>query len=82
MPLCDRCRKGKRSGSISPSAWRRRGQFSFSMSRSTDLLNLLAGYTLRFLLTASIAVAAAALMSGAANSAIVVLAFTIEISPS
>jgi len=42
-----------------------------------EVLNLLAGYTLRFLLTAGIAIAAAALMSGAANAAIVVLAFTI-----
>jgi ABC-type transport system involved in multi-copper enzyme maturation permease subunit len=42
-----------------------------------EVLNLLAGYTLRFLLTAAIAMAAAALMSGAANAAIVVLAFTI-----
>ena len=44
---------------------------------AAEVLNLLTGYTLRFLLTASIAVAAAALMSGAANAAIVVLAFTI-----
>ena len=44
---------------------------------AAEVLNLLAGYTLRFLLTAGIAVAAAALMSGAANAAIVVLAFTI-----
>jgi ABC-type transport system involved in multi-copper enzyme maturation permease subunit len=42
-----------------------------------EVLNLLAGYTLRFLLTAAIAMAAASLMSGAANAAIVVLAFTI-----
>jgi ABC-type transport system involved in multi-copper enzyme maturation permease subunit len=42
-----------------------------------EVLNLLAGYTLRFLLTASMAMAAASLMSGAANAAIVVLAFTI-----
>lgn len=42
-----------------------------------ELLNLLVGYTLRFLLTAAIAMAAASLMSGAANAAIVVLAFTI-----
>ncbi|MEA2339398.1 MAG: hypothetical protein QOE82_3405, partial [Thermoanaerobaculia bacterium] len=42
-----------------------------------EVLNLLAGYTLRFLLTAGIAMAAASLMSGAANAAIVVLAFTI-----
>jgi hypothetical protein len=44
---------------------------------SPEVFNLLAGYTLRFLLTASIAMAAASLMSGAANAAIVVLAFTI-----
>src|SRR3954469_21192223 len=44
---------------------------------AAEVLNLLAGYTLRFLLTAAIAMAAAALMSGAANAAIVVLAFTI-----
>jgi len=42
-----------------------------------EVLNLLLGYTLRFLLTAAIAMAAAALMPGAANAAIVVLAFTI-----
>ncbi|HEV7571091.1 MAG TPA: hypothetical protein VGQ21_06295 [Thermoanaerobaculia bacterium] len=42
-----------------------------------EVLNLLLGYTLRFLLTAAIAMAAASLMSGAANAAIVVLAFTI-----
>jgi ABC-type transport system involved in multi-copper enzyme maturation permease subunit len=42
-----------------------------------EVLNLLLGYTLRFLLTAAIATAAAALMPGAANAAIVVLAFTI-----
>ncbi len=44
---------------------------------AAEVLNLLAGYTLRFLLIASIAMAAAALMSGAANAAIIVLAFTI-----
>jgi len=44
---------------------------------AAEVLNLLAGYTLRFLLTAAIAMAAASLMSGAANAAIVVLAFTI-----
>ena len=44
---------------------------------AAEVVNLLAGYTLRFLLTASIAMAAASLMSGAANAAIVVLAFTI-----
>ena len=42
-----------------------------------ETLNLLAGYTLRFLLTAALAMAAAALMPGAANAAIVVLGFTI-----
>jgi ABC-2 type transport system permease protein len=44
---------------------------------AAEVLNLLAGYTLRFLMTAGIAMAAASLMSGAANAAIVVLAFTI-----
>ena len=44
---------------------------------AAEVLNLLAGYSLRFLLTAAIAMAAASLMSGAANAAIVVLAFTI-----
>lgn len=44
---------------------------------AAEVLNLLAGYTLRFLLTVSIAMAAASLMSGAANAAIVVLGFTI-----
>jgi ABC-2 type transport system permease protein len=42
-----------------------------------ETLNVLAGYTLRFILTASIAMAAAAVMPGAANAAVVVLAFTI-----
>jgi ABC-type transport system involved in multi-copper enzyme maturation permease subunit len=42
-----------------------------------EVVNLLAGYTLRFLLTAAMAMAAAALMPGAANAAIVVLGFTI-----
>jgi ABC-2 type transport system permease protein len=42
-----------------------------------ETLNLLAGYTLRFLLTMSLAMAAAAAMPGAANAAVVVLAFTI-----
>jgi ABC-type transport system involved in multi-copper enzyme maturation permease subunit len=42
-----------------------------------ETLNLLAGYTLRFVLTASLAIAAAALMPGAANAAVVVLGFTI-----
>lgn len=44
---------------------------------AAEVFNLLVGYTLRFLLTAAIAMAAAALMSGAANAAIVVLGFTI-----
>jgi hypothetical protein len=44
---------------------------------AAELLNLLVGYTLRFLLTAAVAMAAAAMMSGAANAAIVVLGFTI-----
>ncbi len=39
--------------------------------------NLLLGYTLRFVFTACLAMAAAAVMPGAANAAIVVLAFTI-----
>jgi len=42
-----------------------------------EVLNLLGGYTLRYLLTISIAMAAGSLMSGAANAAIVVLGFTI-----
>lgn len=42
-----------------------------------ELANLLVGYTLRFLLTASLSMAAAALMPGAANAAVVVLGFTI-----
>ncbi|MBV8516141.1 MAG: ABC transporter permease [Acidobacteria bacterium] len=42
-----------------------------------ETLNLLMGYTLRFLLTMSLAMAAAAAMPGAANAAVVVLAFTI-----
>jgi hypothetical protein len=44
---------------------------------AAEIVNLLAGYTLRFLLTAALAMAAAALMPGAANAAIVVLGFTI-----
>jgi ABC-2 type transport system permease protein len=44
---------------------------------AAEVANLLAGYTLRFLLTATIAMAAAALTSGAANAAIIVLGFTI-----
>ena len=42
-----------------------------------ETLNLVAGYTLRFLLTSAIATAAAATMPGAANAAIAVLGFTI-----
>jgi ABC-type transport system involved in multi-copper enzyme maturation permease subunit len=42
-----------------------------------ELANLLIGYTLRFLLTASLSMAAAALMPGAANAAVVILGFTI-----
>lgn len=42
-----------------------------------ETLNLLAGYTLRFVLTSSLAIAAAAMMPGAANAAVVVLGFTI-----
>ncbi len=42
-----------------------------------ETANLLAGYTLRFLLTSALAMAAAALMPGAANAAILVLGFTI-----
>jgi ABC-type transport system involved in multi-copper enzyme maturation permease subunit len=44
---------------------------------SGELVNLLTGYTLRFLLTASLSLAAAALMPGAANAAVLVLGFTI-----
>lgn len=42
-----------------------------------ETLNLIAGYTLRFLLTASVSVAAAAVMPGAANAAVLVLGLTI-----
>ena len=42
-----------------------------------EVANVLAGYTLRFVLTTAIAMAAAALMPGAANAAILVLGFTI-----
>ena len=42
-----------------------------------ETLNVIAGYTLRFALTCAIAMAAAAMMPGAANAAVVVLAFTI-----
>ena len=45
--------------------------------RAPETLNVLLGYTLRFALTSSMAMAAAALMPGAANAAVVVLAFTI-----
>jgi hypothetical protein len=40
-------------------------------------LNVLLGYTLRFVLTATLAMVAAAILPGAANAAVVVLAFTI-----
>jgi ABC-2 type transport system permease protein len=43
----------------------------------SELANVLAGYTLRFLLTAALSMAAAALLPGAANAAVAVLAFTI-----
>lgn len=42
-----------------------------------EVMTVLAGYTLRFAMTMSIAIAAAALMPGAANAAVAVLAFTI-----
>jgi ABC-2 type transport system permease protein len=42
-----------------------------------ELANVVAGYTLRFLLTAGLSMAAAALLPGAANAAVAVLAFTI-----
>lgn len=42
-----------------------------------EVANVLFGYTLRFLLTASLSMAAAALLPGAANAAVAVLAFTI-----
>ena len=42
-----------------------------------ETLNALLGYTLRFLLTASLSMLAAALLPGAANAAVAVLAFTI-----
>jgi len=44
---------------------------------SSETMTVLLGYTLRFVMTASIAMAAAALMPGAANAAVAVLAFTI-----
>jgi len=58
---------------IALALWRGYGGHLFA----PEVLNILAGYTLRFLLTAAMAMAAASLMSGAANAAIVVLAFTI-----
>jgi hypothetical protein len=42
-----------------------------------EVVNVLTGYTLRFLLTASLALMVAAIVPGAANAAVVVLAFTI-----
>jgi ABC-2 type transport system permease protein len=42
-----------------------------------ELANVVAGYTLRFLLTAGLSMSAAALLPGAANAAVAVLAFTI-----
>jgi ABC-2 type transport system permease protein len=42
-----------------------------------ELANVVAGYTLRFLLTAGLSMAAGALLPGAANAAVAVLAFTI-----
>jgi len=42
-----------------------------------EVTNVLLGYTLRFVFTAAISMAAAALVPGAANAAVVVLAFTI-----
>lgn len=42
-----------------------------------EVTNVLFGYTLRFIFTAAIAMGAAALVPGAANAAVVVLAFTI-----
>jgi ABC-type transport system involved in multi-copper enzyme maturation permease subunit len=42
-----------------------------------ELVNVLTGYTLRFLLTAALSLVAAAVMPGAANAAVAVLAFTI-----
>lgn len=44
---------------------------------AAEIVNVLTGYTLRFLLTVSVAMLAAALMPGAANAAVAVLAFTI-----
>jgi ABC-type transport system involved in multi-copper enzyme maturation permease subunit len=42
-----------------------------------EVANVLLGYTLRFIFTAAISMCAAALVPGAANAAVVVLAFTI-----
>jgi ABC-2 type transport system permease protein len=42
-----------------------------------ETLNVVFGYTVRFVLTSAIAMAAAAIMPGAANAAVVVLGFTI-----
>jgi hypothetical protein len=42
-----------------------------------ETVNVLAGYSLRFFLTASLSMLAAALLPGAANAAVAVLAFTI-----
>ncbi len=44
---------------------------------AAEIANVLAGYTLRFLLTASLSMLAASLLPGAANAAVAVLAFTI-----
>jgi hypothetical protein len=44
---------------------------------AAEIANVLAGYTLRFLLTATLSMLAAALLPGAANAAVAVLAFTI-----
>ena len=44
---------------------------------AAETFTTLLGYTLRFVMTAAIAMAAAALMPGAANAAVAVLAFTI-----
>jgi len=44
---------------------------------AAELVNVLTGYTLRFLLTAALSLVAAAVMPGAANAAVAVLAFTI-----
>jgi len=44
---------------------------------AAEVTNVLLGYTLRFVMTSAMAMAAAALVPGAANAAVVVLAFTI-----